>query len=179
MAIASAALAELWPSPVLGTASLSQTNSGTAAPGCSDVSWDTERDCTHSDTLSSLLPPLLNTCHCSPALLTGLCGYSFNLTSAYLWTRLLMAFSSPRHGRGWQSKWAQGLGASASKYCLHLEPDTKVTVMGTFPFVLVHFESGKLDTVEGKNVNGNVWKMCTYSLETPDLAMQSSASEGW
>lgn len=96
---------------------------------------------------SSLLPPLLNAYHCFPAFFTVLCGYSFHLTSAYLWTKLLMAFSSLRHDRWWQSKWAQGLGASSSKYCLHLEPDTKVTVMGTFPFVLVHFESGKLDTV--------------------------------
>lgn len=84
-----------------------------------------------------------------------LCGYSFNLTSAYLWTKLLMAFSSLRHGRWWQSKWAQGLGASSSKHCLHLEPGTKATVMGTCPFALVHFASGKLDTVQEKKCE---WK---------------------
>lgn len=124
---------------------LPDRNSGAAAPSCSDVSWDTKRrTCKHSGAVSPLfcLPfwtPITVSQH---FFFMVLCGYSFNLTSAYLWTKLLMASSSLSHGRCWQSKWAQGLGASSSKHCLHLKPEAKATVIGTFPFVLVHCESG-------------------------------------
>lgn len=126
--------------------------------------------------LSSLLPAFLSTYQSFPAFSTVLCGCSFTLTSACLWTKLLMAFSGLSHERGWQSKWAQGLSASSSKQCLHLEPDTKATVVGTFPFVSVHFESGKLDIVEEKK-NKNEWKCLKKIYIFPGNTWSGSAEQ--
>lgn len=159
MAIRCAALAQLWPSPVLGTAC--------PAPSCSGVSSDTETGTCRLSGSVSLLPAFLSTYQSFPASFTVLCGCSFTLTSACLWTKLLMAFSGLIHERGWQSKWAQGLSASSSQHCLHLEPDTKATVVGTFPFVSVHFQSGKLDIVEGKKKKKKWMEMFEKDIHIP------------
>lgn len=125
VAIRCAALAQLWPSPVLGT----------AQPQAALMSAEAETgNCKHSGTVSPLFClPFWTPITVSQDFFMVLCGCSFNLTSAYLWAKLLMAFSALGSGRWWQSKWAQDLGASSSKHCLHLEPDTKSHCHGDLP----------------------------------------------